>query len=152
MRAEGGGMRAEGGRVRQDLRARTEQYALRVIRLYKALPRRDGVAEVLGKQLLRSATLVAAHYREGCRAKSNADFVSKLEGALQELEESALWLELLVEGDVLSAPTSATAAGRNQRAYINVCHHDQERETSKPDLSFIPPPSSLIPFACNPRF
>jgi four helix bundle protein len=89
--------------MRQDLRARTKQYALRVIGLYKALPRRDGVAEVLGKQLLRSATSVAAHYREGCRAKSNADFVSKLEGALQELEESGLWLELLVEGDVLSA-------------------------------------------------
>lgn len=96
-------MRDEGERMRQDLRARTKQYALRVIGLYKALPRRDGVAEVLGKQLLRSATSVAAHYREGCRAKSNADFVSKLEGALQELEESGLWLELLVEGDVLSA-------------------------------------------------
>jgi four helix bundle protein len=65
-------MKAEGGRVRQDLRTRTKQSALRVIRLYKALPRRDGVAEVLGKQLLRSATSVAAHYREGCRAKSNA--------------------------------------------------------------------------------
>ncbi|HEY3601580.1 MAG TPA: four helix bundle protein [Chthoniobacterales bacterium] len=89
--------------MRQDLRARTKSYALRVIRLYRALPRRDAVAEVIGKQLLRSATSVAAHYREACRAKSKMDFVSKLEGALQELEESDLWLELLVDGGVLSA-------------------------------------------------
>jgi four helix bundle protein len=90
--------------MRQDLRARTKDYALRVIRLYKALPRRDAVAEVIGKQLPRSATSVAAHYREACRAKSKLDFVSKLEGALQELEESELWLELLVDSKVLSAP------------------------------------------------
>jgi four helix bundle protein len=49
---------------------------------------------VLGKQLLRSATSVAAHYREACRAKSDLDFISKMEGAQQELDESALWLEL----------------------------------------------------------
>jgi four helix bundle protein len=88
--------------MRQDLRARTKDYALRVIRLYRALPRRDAVADVIGKQLLRSATSVAAHYREACRAKSDMDFVSKLEGGLQELEESDLWLELLVDGGVLS--------------------------------------------------
>jgi len=53
--------------------------------------------QTLGKQLLRSGTSVGAHYRGGCRAKSDADFVSKIEGALQELEESAYWLELLIE-------------------------------------------------------
>jgi four helix bundle protein len=56
---------------------------------------------VLGKQLLRSGTSVAAHYREACRAKSNLDFVSKLEGAQQELDESDLWLELLAEAQVI---------------------------------------------------
>ena len=91
-------MKAEGGK--RDLRDRTKQYALRVIRLYRALPRGDGVAQVLGKQLLRSGTSVAAHYREACRAKSNLDFVSKLEGAQQELDESDLWLELLAEAQV----------------------------------------------------
>jgi four helix bundle protein len=94
-------MRDEG--MRQDLRIRTKQYALRIIRLYRALPRRDAVAEVLGKQLLRSATSVAAHYREACRAKSNMDFISKVEGALQELEESDLWLELLIDSEVVQA-------------------------------------------------
>jgi four helix bundle protein len=84
-----------------DLRARTKKYALRVIRLFRALPRRDAVAEVLGKQLLRSATSVAAHYREACRAKSDLDFISKLEGAQQELDESDLGLELLADSDVI---------------------------------------------------
>ena len=94
-------MRAEGGGERQDLRERTKNYALRVIRLYRALPRGDGVGQVLGRQLLRSGTSVAAHYREACRAKSNLDFVSKLEGAQQELDESDLWLELLSDANVV---------------------------------------------------
>ena len=94
-------MRAEGGN--QDLRARTKNYALRIIRLYRALPRRDGVADVLGKQLLRSGTSVAAHYREACRAKSDLDFISKLEGAQQELDESDLWLELLADSGVIKS-------------------------------------------------
>jgi four helix bundle protein len=85
----------------KDLRTRTKKYALRIIRLFRALPRRDAVAEVLGKQLLRSATSVAAHYREAYRAKSDLDFVSKIEGAQQELEESELWLELLADAEVV---------------------------------------------------
>jgi four helix bundle protein len=85
----------------EDLRARTKKYALRVIRLFRALPRRDAVADVLGRQLLRSATSVAAHYREACRAKSDLDFISKLEGAQQELDESDLWLELLSDAGVM---------------------------------------------------
>lgn len=86
----------------RDLRTRTKQYSLRVIRLFSFLPNTP-VAQVLGKQLLRSATSVGAHYREGHRARSNAEFISKLEVALQELDESAYWLELLVEGGVFPA-------------------------------------------------
>ena len=85
----------------EDLRVRTRQYAVRVIRLYSSLPRNE-VARTLGKQLLRSGTSVGAQYREGKRAKSDADLVSKLEGALQELEESEYWLELLEEAAVFS--------------------------------------------------
>ena len=73
---------------------RTREFALRTIPLYAALPK-STVAQVLGKQLLRSGTSVGAHYREGTRSRSHAEFVSKLEGALQELEESRYWLELL---------------------------------------------------------
>jgi four helix bundle protein len=57
----------------------------------------------LGKQVLRSGTSVGAHYREACRAKSDADFVSKLEGGLQELEETAYWLELIGEANIMAA-------------------------------------------------
>jgi four helix bundle protein len=92
-------MKDEG--TRADLRDRTKDFALRIVWLYQALPRSDGAAQVLGKQVLRSGTSVAAHYREACRAKSNLDFVSKLEGALQELDETDLWLELLGHSDVI---------------------------------------------------
>lgn len=80
----------------EDLRPRTKNFALRIIRLYSALPK-ETVAQVLGKQLLRSGTSVGAHYREAFRGKSRADFISKMEGALQELDETQYWLELLVE-------------------------------------------------------
>jgi four helix bundle protein len=83
-----------------DLRTRTKQFALRIIRLFGALPNTT-VAQVLGKQVLRSATSVGAHYREGTRARSTAEFISKLEVGLQELDETTYCLELLVEGEVV---------------------------------------------------
>jgi len=86
----------------EDLKLRTKKYSLRVIRLYGALPTRIET-QVIGKQLLRSATSVGAHYREAQRAKSNADFINKIEGALQELEESGYWLELLAEAGLVAS-------------------------------------------------
>ena len=83
----------------EELGSRTRRFALAVVRLYVTLPR-STVAYVLGRQLLRSGTSVGAHFREARRAKSNADFVSKIEGALQELDESAYWLELLRDASV----------------------------------------------------
>ncbi len=88
--------------LRQDLRARTKAYALRIIRLYAALPK-TVEAQVIGKQVLRSGTSVGAHYREAWRAKSDADFISKLEGTLQELDETAYWLELPVDSNIMKA-------------------------------------------------
>jgi four helix bundle protein len=85
-----------------DLRARTKLFALRVIKLYVSLPK-TAEAQVLGKQLLRSGTSVGAHYREACRAKSDADFISKMEGALQELDETSYWFELLTESGIFAA-------------------------------------------------
>jgi len=78
------------------LKDRTKQYALRVIRVYLALPK-NTLGQVLGKQLLRSATSVGAQYREALHARSRAEFASKIECSLQELEESLYWLELIVE-------------------------------------------------------
>ena len=85
---------------RQDLGKRTKDFALRIIHLYAALPKTTE-AQVIGKQVLRSGTSVGAHYREARRAKSDADFVSKVEGALQELDETMYWLELLAESGIV---------------------------------------------------
>lgn len=86
-----------------DLKTRTKQFALRIIRLYSALSTTN-LAQVLGKQLLRSGTSVGAHYREAVRARSDAEFISKLEGGLQELEETGYWLELIGEAEVFPEP------------------------------------------------
>ncbi len=85
-----------------DLKERTKSFALRIIRLYSALPN-SSVAQTLGKQVLRSGTSVGAHYREAHRARSTAEFVSKLNGGLQELEETSYWLELLGESEIIDA-------------------------------------------------
>jgi four helix bundle protein len=84
-------------RLTPELRERTKRYASAIIHLYAKLPRSRKEVEVLGHQLLRSGTSVAAHIREASRARSDAEFCSKLEGALQEADESQLWLELLKE-------------------------------------------------------
>jgi four helix bundle protein len=82
------------------MRSRTRQFALRIIRLYASLPK-SAAAQVIAKQILRSGTSVGAHYAESCRAKSRADFVNKVEGAMQELEETSYWLELLADSNFL---------------------------------------------------
>ena len=79
---------------KRDLKARTRDFALRIIRLYSALPK-TVESQIVERQLLKSGTSPGAHYREGQRAKSNADFISKMEGALQELEETQYWLEII---------------------------------------------------------
>lgn len=80
-----------------EFRDRTNSYAADVIRLYVQLPRTREEVRVVGKQLLRSGTSIAAQIREASRARTGEEFVSKLGGALQEADESALWLELLRE-------------------------------------------------------
>jgi len=82
-------------RLSEELRGRTKSYASAIIRCYVKLPRAREEVRVLGKQLLRSGTSVAAHAREASRARSDSEFCSKLDGLLQEADESQLWLELL---------------------------------------------------------
>ena len=86
----------------QDLRTRTADFALRIIKLYVSLPKTTE-AQVLGKQVLRSGTSIGAHYREGHRAKSDADIVNKFGTALQELDETDYWLELLIKAQIAPA-------------------------------------------------
>ncbi|ELS31033.1 MULTISPECIES: four helix bundle protein [Pseudanabaena] len=89
-----------------DLRDRTKSFALRIVKLYTSLPKTTE-AQVLGKQVLRSRTSVGAHYREATRARSNAEYISKIEVGLQELEESIYWLELLAEAGIVKASNLA---------------------------------------------
>ena len=86
----------------QDLRTRTTDFALRIIKLYTSLPK-TSEAQVLGKQVLRSGTSFGANYREGHRVKSDADIVNKFETVLQELDETDYWLELLVKSNIMVA-------------------------------------------------
>lgn len=85
------------GRLPVEFRDRTKKFAATTIRLFVKLPKGREEVRVLGRQLLRSGTSVAAHVREASRTRSDEEFVSKLGGALQEADESALWLELLRE-------------------------------------------------------
>jgi len=80
----------------EELRERTKSFALRVIRLFRALPKATE-AQVIGKQLLRSGTSVAANYRAACRARTRPEFVARLGVVAEEADETVLWLELLCD-------------------------------------------------------
>ena len=82
-------------RLSEELRQRTKRYASAIIRFYVKLPAAREEVKVLGRQLLRAGTSVAAHALEASRARSDSEFCSKLDGLLQEADESQLWLELL---------------------------------------------------------
>src|ERR1044072_6932601 len=87
----------------QDLKPRTKAFALRIIHLHSKLPKNDTVAQVLGKQVLRSGTSVGANYREASRGRSKAEFISKIGDCLKEIEEIEYWLELLVDSGCVQA-------------------------------------------------
>src|ERR1039457_1198234 len=91
----------------KDLKLRTKAFALRVIKMSSKLPKSDAVAQVLGKQVLRSGTSVGANYREASRGRSKAEFISKISDCLKEIEETEYWLELLVDSGVVAAAQMA---------------------------------------------
>jgi four helix bundle protein len=83
-----------------EMKARTKSFALRIIKLVEALPS-NRTADVVGKQLVRSGTSVGANYRAACRAKSNADYMAKMGTVEEEADESAFWLEVIVESGLM---------------------------------------------------
>jgi four helix bundle protein len=83
------------------LKLRTKDFALRVLRLYRSLPRTE--ARILGSQLLRCSTSIGANYRAACRGRSRAEFVAKLGIVLEEADETVFWLELFQEGNIFPA-------------------------------------------------
>lgn len=103
---------------KEQLKERTKQFALRVMSLVDHLPR-NSKGRILGNQLLRSATSVAANYRAACRARSTAEFVAKLGNVLEEADESALWMELVTDGGLLKEDrVRALMAEANELAAI----------------------------------
>ena len=84
----------------EELKGRTKKFALRVLKLYNNLPKGKD-AGVLGLQLLRAATSVGANYRAACRARSNADFISKITVVEAEADECAYWIELFIESGII---------------------------------------------------
>ena len=120
-----------------ELKARTKAFAVRIVRLVRALPRSMD-ARLIGSQLMRAGTSVGANYRAACRARSKAEFVSKLGTVEEEADECAFWLELIVEiglmkeslvrplldeaGELVAIMTasrkSSSCAARNQKSKI----------------------------------
>jgi four helix bundle protein len=102
----------------EQLRDQTKAFALRVIRLYRSLPYKTDT-QVLGKQLLRCGTSVAANYRAVCRARSKAEFIARMGIVVEEADEAILWLELMTEsGIVSSAKTEALLKEANELTAI----------------------------------
>ena len=92
-------MKPEAG---EDLSDRTKAFALRIIKMYTALPKNEK-ARVLGKQVLRSGTSVGANYREAKRSRSKAEFIAKIGDCLKELDETDYWLDLIASDLILAA-------------------------------------------------
>jgi four helix bundle protein len=85
----------------EQLRKRTKEFALRIVRLFRELPKKDE-ARMIGKQVFRSGTSVAANYRAVCRARSKAEFIAKMGIVVEEIDETVFWLELQVETGIIA--------------------------------------------------
>ena len=106
----------------QDLRLQTKKFALRIIKMCSSLPdSREG--RILGSQVFRSGTSVGANYREAYRARSRAEFISKLGDSQKELEETIYWLELLVDSGTVKPKKTFPVASRVRRTDSHHCFH-----------------------------
>src|SRR5881275_2743498 len=90
----------------KQLQARTKRFAVRIIKAFARLPK-DEAIRIVGRQFLRSGTSLAANYRAACRARSSADFISKISVVTEEADETLFWFELLVESQLIAARTPA---------------------------------------------
>lgn len=98
---------------RERLKERTKAFALRIIRLYRSLPE-NTESQVIGKQLLRSGTSVAANYRAACRSRSNAEYFSKISVVIEEADEAMFWLEMLWESNIVKQELLKSLYGENE--------------------------------------
>jgi four helix bundle protein len=116
-------------RLSEDLRGKAKSYASLIIRFYVKLPKKREEGRVLGRQLLRSGTSVAAHSREASRARSESEFCSKLEVLLQEADESQLWLELLRDDCGIHGETTEALLKKSRRIVGDI--HDDGFQTAQ---------------------
>ncbi len=116
------------------MKKRTKQFALRTIQLCESLPE-TRTGRVIANQLLRSGTSVGANYRAACRARSSPDFVNKIGITLEESDESAYWLELIVEANLMpKARVSNLLQEANElTAIFNASHKTANQNLSKPN-------------------
>ena len=113
----------------ENLKLRTKKFALAVIKFFEALPKNE-TCRILGRQLLRAGTSVGANYRAACRAKSTADFISKMGTVEEEADESSFWLELLVEdGKVPAAKADPLIKEANELLAITVSSINTARKS-----------------------
>ena len=85
-----------------ELKMRTKRFAVRIVKLFRSLPRAEE-ARIIGRQALRSGTSVAANYRAACRARSRAEFIAKIGLVVEEADETVFWFELLVECEIVQS-------------------------------------------------
>ena len=119
----------------RDLQERTKRFALNIIRTFSMIPKTTE-AQVLGKQLRRSRTAAGANYREAYRGRSKAEFISKCGDSLRELEETAYWLELVVDGRIVPAEMLAALRGECDELlaiFVTIIKHSK-------DTSYFTPP------------
>jgi four helix bundle protein len=109
------------------LKLRTKDFALRVLKLYRCLPRTEE-ARILGSQLLRSSTSIGANYRAACRGRSRAEFVAKLGIVLEEADETVFWLELFQEGNIFPAEKLRNLVQEANELVLNFCQLSAHRE------------------------
>jgi four helix bundle protein len=97
----------------EQMKHRTKEFARQIIDVYRLLPK-TGEAKILGNQLLRSGSSVGANYRATCRARSNAEYFSKLSITVEEADETLFWLELIEESEILSSDLIKPVKTENQ--------------------------------------
>ena len=112
------------------LKQRTKDFSLRIIRLFQALPKTDE-AKMIGRQLLRSTTSVAANYRAACRARSDAEFFSKISIVVEEADETLFWLELLLEANIIEKYLIESLLDESEQLVkiMNTIRHNKKTKT-----------------------
>ncbi|PZR77977.1 MAG: four helix bundle protein [Chthoniobacterales bacterium] len=114
-----------------ELKGRTKAFALRIMNLVEALPKTIK-GRAVANQLVRSGTSVAANYRAACRARSQAEFISKIGTVEEEADESALWLELIIEGKLMRpGKVRALLSEANELVAIMAASYISARKSSR---------------------